>query len=402
MTMADWNGAGNDPMYVQRLARHERMIRLLALHGIAYEPVKRRPQPAEGHGGWRRQMEKPVYRFRVADLQAEPLSGELSAPPAEGAEAAEGLARMKRLAARAAYAAGLDDAEVWIRRDGRQQAAVVRIAAAQRTPSPARQSITGPLLLGMDPEFLMLSDRGKVVPASRYLDDLGKVGFDSATVPGRPDIHPLAELRPAPSGEPGELVRNLRRTMWQAAARIGDTSLRWVAGGMPVRGLPLGGHIHFSGVPLHAGIVRALDNYLAMPLMLLEQPSGIARRRKYGRLGDVRLKSYGGFEYRTLPSLLLSPTLTKGALAMAKLIAGHSRLLTKRFLDQERYVRAYYQGDKQMLLEPVERVWRELVRLPDYERYAADIARVKRWIDERRVWDETADFRIYWRIPPYD
>ncbi len=401
METADLQPVWNDASYVQRLSQHERMRRLLALHGIDYDPNLTRTRTPDSKGVWSRPYDKLMLKVLVSDmrvLRIEPIRslGDTGSPQSHAF-----LQRIGRYAVRVVYATGLDQAEVIIRCDSRRQATVLRIRATAHSVRPEQQAEDASFLLGMDPEFVIVNAQGKLVPASRFLDFDGSVGYDTATIKGRPDLHPLAELRPAPSAEPDELVRNLRKTMWQAAARITDPSLRWVAGGMPVRGMPLGGHIHFSGVPLRASLVRALDNYMAMPLLLLEHPSGIDRRRKYGQLGDIRLKAYGGFEYRTLPSLLNSPTLTKGALAMAKLIALHSSRLTKRYLDQERYASAYYQGDKQALLEPVERVWQELVRLPGYGDYAAELSRVKQWIDNRRVWEETVDFRVYWRIPPY-
>lgn len=46
---------------------------------------------------------------------------------------------------------------------------------------------------------------------------------------------------------------------------------------MPQPGFPLGGHLHFSGVALNGALLRALDNYLALPLALLEDKRAVAQ-----------------------------------------------------------------------------------------------------------------------------
>jgi hypothetical protein len=402
----------SDSMYVRRLQQHPLMIRLLALHGIPYEPVEWKPARESIGIGWRKKLTSEQTTLHVTHMQAHFLHRADASRAGDSSDAliqsdAASLRKM-RLAVRAVYAAGLDHAEVAIRCHDPHSAIIERI---KPIPAPAQGAsreqdhlgayTDSDIQLGMDPEFLLVSERGKLVPANRYLNFHGPVGYDSATIRGRPDLHPLAELRPDPSSDPAGLVRNLRKTMWMATSIIDDPTISWRAGGMPIPGLPLGGHIHFSGAELSGPLVRALDNYLAMPIMLLEQPSSIARRRKYGRLGDIRIKSYGGFEYRTLPSLLISPTLTKGVLALAKLIVINNASLTYRPLDQETYVQAYYNGNKSILQKPVERVWREIAALPQYMQYERYLQPIKQWIDNGRTWNEEVDFRKYWRIPPY-
>lgn len=105
---------------------------------------------------------------------------------------------------------------------------------------------------------------------------------------------------------------------------------------MPQPGFPLGGHLHFSGVSLNGALLRALDNYLALPLALLEDKRATRRRPHYGNLGDFRRQSYGGFEYRTLPSFLISPQLAKGVIGMAFLIASQYPRLQRRPLVRRR------------------------------------------------------------------
>lgn len=325
--------------------------------------------------------------------------------------------RAVREAVKALYALGLDygEADVGIRPDGRLTVLGVRPgpdaglgerfaeALTRCAAAYARERArTEPAVLGSDPEFLLLSAAGKVVPASRFLERDGEAGCDAIVLRGHRVITPLAELRPRPSRSPRQLAANLQRAMRLAASRISDASLAWLAGGMPLRGFPLGGHIHFSRVWLNAHLLRALDNYLALPLMLIEADSTRHRRPRYGFLGDFRRQPHGGFEYRTLPSWMVTPQVTVGVLSFARLIADGYLQLCSRPLDDVRLLEAYYEGDKAAVLPAVRQLLEELERLPGYAEFAADIEPLKARILRMEPWNERADFRRSWKIPPFD
>lgn len=325
--------------------------------------------------------------------------------------------RAVREAVKALYALGLDygEADIGIRPDGRLVVLDVRPrpdaglgdryaeAVARCAAEYARERVrTEPATLGSDPEFLLLSAAGKVVPASRFLERDGEAGCDAIVLRGHRVITPLAELRPRPSRSPRQLAANLQRAMRLAASRIGDASLAWLAGGMPLRGFPLGGHIHFSRVWLNPHLLRALDNYLALPLMLIEADTTRHRRPRYGFLGDFRRQPHGGFEYRTLPSWMVTPQVTVGVFSLARLIADGYPLLPSRPLDDLTLLEAYYEGDKTAALPTVVQQLSELERLPGYPELAADIEPLKARILRMEPWNERADFRRSWKIPPFD
>ena len=144
------------------------------------------------------------------------------------------------------------------------------------------------VMIGADPEFLLLSKQGKVVSAARYLEGGHGTGCDAAVVGGRV-MYPVAELRPAPASAPDQLAAHIRKLLIQANTRISDHSLRWAAGGMPVTGFALGGHIHMSGPRLTSRLLHQLDSYIALPLAMIETAGDHARRPRYGTLGDFRL-----------------------------------------------------------------------------------------------------------------
>ncbi|WP_405113857.1 hypothetical protein MHH28_08310 [Paenibacillus sp. FSL K6-1217] len=321
---------------------------------------------------------------------------------------------LRATAVRALYSLGLDSGEVELRAMGGRRYVVTGITpvmpdSAGALPEPYRSASAAlarmldseqpgrpGLLMGMDPEFLLLREStGRVVPASRYLPMDGVAGCDAGP-PGTHGVFPVAELRPAPRGEPRALLAQLMSAAREADRLIADRSLRWRAGGMPLRGWALGGHLHFSGVTLCAPLLRALDNYLALPLFLLEDIRAAARRPRYGVLGDFRPQPHGGFEYRTLPSFLVSPVIAKGAVCLAHLIVSHYEDLPLRPLDREDLHAAFYSGSK----PPLRTAWPPLeAQLRALGGYAA----AARWIDpmlraiaEQQSWDESRDIRSSW------
>lgn len=257
-----------------------------------------------------------------------------------------------------------------------------------------------PPLIGMDPEFVLVANDNRLVHADRFLRRQGKAGCDVVNIQGKV-YYPLAELRPDPAEEPRDLMIHLWQTMRAASRKITDKNLKWLAGGMPMEGFPLGGHLHLSRIWLNSKLLRAMDNYLALPLLLLEPESSLSRRPRFGCLGDFRLKPHGGFEYRTLPSWLVQPGIARGVMALTRLIADHYRELNVFPLTIATYQALYYEGAKQELLDTVQKLWAKLERLSGYQRYEKDLNRLKSKIYRLEAWDEQLDFRQGWQIPPF-
>ncbi|MEK4056808.1 hypothetical protein MHB84_24845 [Paenibacillus sp. FSL F4-0087] len=324
--------------------------------------------------------------------------------------------RIERLATKALYTVGLDHGAVRLEASGKSGCAVISIdprpwkgmtdlSAMYRAGWKQLQSeldeerhLNAAPILGMDPEFLLVQmPESKIVPASRFLERTGVAGCDSVTINGR-RIYPVAELRPAPSSEPRELLAHLMRAFAAASRSISDHSLIWQAGGMPQRGLPLGGHVHFSGVTLNGDLLRALDNYLALPLAVLQDPRGSGRRPRYGALGDFRLKSYGGFEYRTLPSFLVSPLVAKGVVALAGLIARGYHQLHQRPLAKAVIHTAFYEGNREVMQVHIPALLDDLMQMDGYERYERYAAPLISQLRQGKTWDESRDIRKLWNI----
>lgn len=356
------------------------------------------------------------YAVTVFGLEAPVITPE----PGEHIGGRELAGRLRRSSARAIYALGLELGTVtWQVDASGRRGIIVGLTPDLGAPDEAgsrrlaqavsefaarwrRERLGGrpETLLGADPEFVMLTAAGRIVPASRYFGPGEPAGSDSVVVRGV-QRWPLAELRPRPAREPAVLAQRIRRLLRDAAERTAGAGLIWRAGAAPVRGLPLGGHLHLSGVALTAERLRALDNALALPLRLLEPPAAARRRPRYGALGDCRTKPHGGFEYRTPPSWLVSPKLALGALALAKLAAEHARELAAcQPLRDDTLRDAFYgDGDPALLRAAALAMRAALEALPSYPAYRAAVAPLFEAIAAGRVWDESADIRLKWRLP---
>ncbi|MGF7047539.1 hypothetical protein J2T13_002044 [Paenibacillus sp. DS2015] len=327
------------------------------------------------------------------------------------------LQRLQKVAIRCLYTLGLAAGEVILSASGDRRYVLEQITPASKLTDPQwvkqykqqagdmkdalqAEEVQGiELMMGMDPEFLLVDQSaGKMVPASQFLDREGEVGCDAVHIEGMTS-YPVAELRPNPSMQPRGLLVELMHAMATASYLIEDRSLIWQAGGMPIPGLPLGGHLHFSGIVLTPSLLHVLDNYLALPIVLLEDISCLNRRPKYGFLGDFRRQPHGGFEYRTLPSFLVSPLVAKGIVYMAYLIVRNYKQLVRRPLNRETIHKAYYEGNRQILQDCIHPLFQDMISLTDYPQYAKYIDPLLDHMLRGNTWDESRDIRPLWNVP---
>ncbi|MCS1351211.1 putative amidoligase domain-containing protein [Mechercharimyces sp. CAU 1602] len=320
------------------------------------------------------------------------------------------------LAVRAIYALGLDYGVVKIGLFQRKKLKVIDVVINPRMNDTIKEAFceaivsyinrlpnmtTRPesIMLGADPEFIMRDTRtGEIVFASDYFPKDGKVGCDAIWQGENRENKPLVELRPTPSSDPKKVILRMYQGLLHANHLVPKENVKWLAGGLPVARLPLGGHIHFSGLDLNFPLLRALDQYLALPLVLAEDPRGILRRPRYGFLGDFRRQPHGGFEYRTLPSWLVSPVITCGVMALGQLVASSYPLLRYEPLSTEERQQAYYEGNKRVVGDIIYDIWLELQALEYYPRYEEMLDPYFDSLCAGQVWDETKDFRTMWNI----
>lgn len=255
---------------------------------------------------------------------------------------------------------------------------------------------------GADVEFLLRRRHtdgtlGQIVPACHYFAKKGPIGCDTIRVGDR-RLDAIVELRPQPAPTAVALFDRVHASLLSIAQHMDDPTIAWVSGGMPVQGIALGGHIHLSGVPLTVSLLRVLDNYVALPLLMIEGEQTQRRRPKYGVLGDFRCKAHGGFEYRTLPSWIGCPDIARGVLALVEVAVVHAAHLHARPLGDVAMQQAYYGGDKQTLWLPVTRIWRELTTMPTFMQYADILSRLWQTIRRKSGIDEQQDMRHTWKI----
>lgn len=327
--------------------------------------------------------------------------------------------RLKELAMRTVYACGLDFGVVHagVERKTREPV-VLGVDPAPRVSKNTAMRFAGGLLrytsaintvkarsrgqglavgLGADPEFSLAKRDGSRAFASDYLPVSGPVGCEMQPAQFNGRSHkPLAELRPNYALSPVRLFNNLRQTIVRANQLI-PQGVVWLAGSVPDGTFPTGGHIHFSRIPLTTRFLRALDNYLAVPLLLLEDPARtIIRRPRYGFLGDIRVKTHGGFEYRTPFSWLSDPVLARGTLCLAYVVAREHLQLTEDLFSDSEYIEAFYAADKGPFRQRLDELWASLEKTPTYDAYRKSLADLRELIDSGWVVDESADFRRVW------
>lgn len=254
--------------------------------------------------------------------------------------------------------------------------------------------------MGADPEFMMFNSRtGKIVSASNHFPREGMVGCDNIRMPNRTQ-RPVAEVRPRPDYSPIILTANIKQALNMANQMAPYKGVRWVAGSQPGGGFSIGGHIHFSNIKINASILRALDNFVGLPIFLIENPVPASRRRKrYGRLGDYRTKEYGGFEYRTPGSWLVSQSITLAILCLAKIVISRYPWLPYNYLNTSEAQQAFYQGNKEYFYPIVNKLWSHLENIDMYEEYRIHLNELHEMLVTQSCWNETGDFRKAWMIP---
>ncbi len=409
----------NPASAIEAVRRPNLFQRLLAIAGIQCPPS----YPAAETPPWLQDVPglRNRYQIGVFDLSVIFVQDDWGSRQDGGSIRSGELKALKELAMRAVYAAGLDFGVVHAGLMQRSRLPViVGIDPAPRLSNPAALRFAGALrryanymgqflsdparrpavAIGADPEFLLA--RGGAMDriyASDYLPLAGPVGCELQPVQTNGRYYrPLAELRPDYALSPVRLFQNLKSTIDRADQMI-PRGIDWLAGSVPDGTYPIGGHIHFSRVPLSTRLLRAFDNYLTVPLLLLEDPArAVIRRSRYGFLGDARVKPHGGFEYRTPFSWLSSPTLARGTLCLAYLVAKEHVQLTRNAFDDLDYLEAFYTADKEPFRQIFPQLWEDMHGTATYEAYSRSLDALYALIESGWVVDERADFRRMWQM----
>ena len=207
------------------------------------------------------------------------------------------------------------------------------------------------MLIGTDPEFILLDENGKVIRAKkiRYFNSTSptkKVGCDGAGT--------QVEIRPAPASIKNidRFYNNIVQTLKLVAGYCNKRKYT-ILGGTGKKGkdsmgethfIPIGGHIHFGATNLDklnkSHFIKILDTYFTPISNMLYSSAKIRKRRGngYGRLGSYEPKNYG-FEYRTPYTFLINPFYTKALFSLAGLIGNNYKKI--------KYEEDWYYGMKE-------------------------------------------------------
>ena len=163
---------------------------------------------------------------------------------------------------------------------------------------------------GADPEFELVSlQTCKVVSADRVIDG----GTSSSHQIGVDGAGSQVEIRPAPSSNIEEFIRNFRDILKRFAREYPGYTLS-AQGDVH----PLGGHIHLSVKP-DSRIIALLDHWIGEQVIDL---SGAARG-SYKKMGATERKPWG-FEYRTPPAaIFMSPRILRAVLRVIKKVVSN-------------------------------------------------------------------------------
>jgi len=401
----------NNASALKRLYSRSLAANLLAVNRIPFQTASSSAQTV--------QRTPVVYRIHIADMSPISVSAVLRGKFRTITEyTSPRIERAIRVARRTLYCLGLHFGRVDLGITETRALKVISVSAAppltQALAKLYARALTamtnrrlstrsidpGTVVLGADPEFVMFSPSLKrVVFASDFFSKDGLVGYDSQSYYRDRRNHPIAEIRPRPSSSPAHVVSEMREALRLALQKTARVHTVWLAGSQPLRNYTTGGHIHFTGVPLSYELVRALDNYLAIPCMLIENSKRAAGRRpRYGFLGDIRTKPHGGFEYRTPASWLVAPHFAEAVLYLAKLIAVEHRSLSADLLSSPDAAADFYKAKKERFRPHIPKLWADLERTRYYETCKEKIRILRRLIDHRKTWQDRTDIKKRWGL----
>lgn len=255
------------------------------------------------------------------------------------------------------------------------------------------------ITIGADPECT-IKDKisGDIIFASEFLESEGSIGLDDRSIEAGKKCFPLMEIRPKYSTNPIDVVKSIKTILDDASKKIDYSNIGLYAGSMPSYNYWSGGHIHFGTKP-NAKLIRALDNYLALPVLMIEK-TNTARKRmiKYGALGNYRLKSHGGFEYCSLSSWLVSPNIALGVLCLAKVIVQEYLNLPENYLNNYSDIRAYYLVNKNYFKDRIKNIAKSIQKTNTYKIYEEQLEPMLDKIVKNAEWKESRDIKEAWNL----
>lgn len=255
------------------------------------------------------------------------------------------------------------------------------------------------ITIGADIECIIKDKKtGALIFASDFFSQEGSVGMDARSIEGDKEYFPVMEIRPQYSINPAEVIDSIKSILDKASEHINYKNIGIYSGNMPVYNYWVGGHIHF-GVKPNVKFIRALDNYLALPLMMIEKAYSSRKRKfKYGALGNYRLKFHKGFEYCTLSSWLVDPEIATAVLHLAKVIAKEHLNLNEEFLCNYSDIRAFYLVEKFYFKDKMDKILYNISNTETFKKYSSVIDPLFKKILLCEEWEEDKDIKESWNL----
>lgn len=249
--------------------------------------------------------------------------------------------------------------------------------------------------MGADIEF-MLSCEEEMLPASTFFSLGGEVGCDERQIEQDSGDYALVEIRPEKADTPHALFNHIKTIIHKASEMVPYENVEFRAGSMPFLGYQCGGHIHF-GMPISLSLLKALDEFVAIPFALIEKSQTAKQRRRtnHGGLGRYRLKPYG-FEYISLSSWILDPQLALGVLCLARVVALHHHELSGGYLENPHIQRAYYHGNQFILKQLWPEIKDKLQKTASFAAYKNELSFLFEAIEKGYPFTEANDIRVNW------
>ncbi|KMM36902.1 putative amidoligase domain-containing protein [Guptibacillus hwajinpoensis] len=302
-----------------------------------------------------------------------------------------------KTAIRALYVVGLPQGVVKIGVLPNESHIVLDINESNRFKQAPVTKAVSPFTIGADIEF-MLSCDNELLPASTFFPIQGSVGCDERQIEQDSGQYALAELRPVEAETPHEVFQNMKTLVQKASALVPYENVAFRAGSMPFVGYQCGGHLHF-GIPCSASLLKALDQYLAIPIAMIENSRTAKRRRRtnHGGLGRYRVKPYG-MEYLSLSSWVIEPTLSLSILCLAKLVGNHHHEFQDDFVFYPVIQRAYYNGNYPVLKQLWPHIKKNIQTTSTYAQYKSELTLLFEAIERGCPIEEECDFRVNWGV----
>ncbi len=253
------------------------------------------------------------------------------------------------------------------------------------------------ITLGADPELLLVKEDGNIVPARQYFQFQEPEGY------GTDGNCSIAEIRPRPATEPGEITNSIKQILRSALMTNPELwHLKWRAGSF-YKDHSIGGHIHVGfdtrDLPT-ARAVKALDYFLAPFILLLEDKvEAIHRRQGFGRLGEHQSKPYG-IEYRVPSSFIVSPQISEQVFALTKVVIKQAYRRDFRIPPIGEVEKTLFDAcDKAYFRENIAERWGVIENMELFEKYAPILNAFWEYVRNNKTWNNLAqDIKSPWQV----